>query len=67
MITYEIKINNVSIKKIDIVNLHEHSKQKGLFVYEVNIYDFQNKTHKKRKITHTRNQNEGILLSKALS
>lgn len=66
MITYEIKINNVPVKVVNIVNLHEHSTKAGLCLYEVNIYDFQNKTHRKKRITHNRNENEGVLLEKAL-
>lgn len=66
MITYDIKINNVPIKKVDIVNILNHPTKTGVYYYEVNIYDFQAKTHTQKQIEHKRSDNEGILLSKAL-
>ena len=68
MITFKIEINGVEVKRVDITRINgknEYMENNG-YEYKVKIWDFENDKLEEKKIIHKRQDNEGVLLMKAL-
>jgi len=68
MITFKIEINSVEVKRVDIRRMYERNKfmDENGYDYKVKIYDFQKERFERKIIIHKIQDNEGILLMKAL-
>jgi len=64
MITYEVKINGQTIKRIDARRIRARSENLDVigYDYEVNIYDYENQSFTKGIVKHKYQDGFGKLL-----
>lgn len=64
MITYEIKINGHTVKRVDARRIRERneSMDKTGYEYAVNIYDYENERFQKKTVIHKYQDGCGKLL-----